>query len=266
MIPFTLVIEIDAWNIRERDHWGQTRQLRRRGLDPGRWHWVYTGTLFRLDQRGTRASGRPVILERGFVATRLGLDAFREQLYAEALQRGLLQAQHVLVLGDGAVWIWNLAEDRFKDALHRADLYHVTEHLWSIAHDLHGPGTEAARRRIAPCLGWLKRRHDGALDMIRSLEDLRVTLAGLTSAQRATLDRETGYFDEHKNRMDYKRGKTLGQPVGSEAVESACSQYQSRFKLRGQFWSLEGDEALLALATLHFNARWDHLFPHDEGA
>lgn len=63
--------------------------------------------------------------------------------------------------------------------------------------------------------------------------------------------------------MDYKAGNAIGEPVGSGAIESTCSQYQRRFKLTGQFWTLEGDEAFLALATLHRNARWNRLFPHD---
>ena len=57
-----------------------------------------------------------MITERGYVATRQGLECFEKQLYAEALQRGLSEAESVLVLADGAVWIWNLAENRFKDA------------------------------------------------------------------------------------------------------------------------------------------------------
>jgi hypothetical protein len=34
-----------------------------------------------------------------------------------------------------------------------------------------------------------------------------------------------------------------------------------RFKMTGQFWSLEGDEAFLALSTLQRNGRWGKLFP-----
>jgi len=78
----TRLIEIDAWNIRERDHWGQSQKMRAKGDDPSRWHWVYAGTIFRLDQRGKTASGRRVITERGYVATRQGLEAFEKQLYA----------------------------------------------------------------------------------------------------------------------------------------------------------------------------------------
>jgi len=261
--PFTLVIEIDAWNIRERDNWGKTKKLHKGGEETGRWHWVYTGTVFRLDQRGTTASGRPVIAERGFVATRDGMDSFQSQLYAETLQRGLLQAEQVLIIADGAVWIWSIAEDRFKGATQRVDLYHVQEHLWALAHELHGKGTPKAREWVTPFLNWLKRRTNGALDVIQGLEGLRATLGRLTTDQRAALDREIGYFNGHKNRMDYKTGKALGQPVGSGAIESTCSQYQRRFKLTGQFWSLAGDEAFLALATLHRNRRWGQLFPHD---
>jgi len=143
------------------------------------------------------------------------------------------------------------------------DLYHVKEHLWELANELFGQGTDKAKEWVAPYLSWLQRRKDGVLDVIEGLQGLRSTLDRFTASQREALEREIGYFDTHKNRMDYKTGKALGQPVGSGAVESTCNQYQRRFKLPGQFWSLEGDEAFLALATLHRNGRWNQLFPHD---
>ena len=260
---FTLVIEIDAWNIRERDHWGQSQKMRAKGEDPSRWHWVYAGTIFRLDQRGKTASGRSVVTERGYVATRLGLESFEKQLYAEALQRGFTKATSVLVLADGAVWIWNLAQNRFKDATHRVDYYHVCEHLWTVAHDLYGQ-TPQARQWVLPMIRWLKRRKHGALDVINALQQIRADLEKLSAKQQETLDREIGYFEGHKDRMDYKNGKALDQPIGSGAIESTCSQYQCRFKRTGQFWSLDGDEAFLALSTLHRNGRWHRLFPHDQ--
>ena len=260
----TMIVEIDAWNIRERDCWGWTRELREAGEEPGRWHWVYTGTVFRLDQRGTDGGGRPVITERGYVATRRGIESFGRQLYAEALQRGLRQAETVLVLGDGAVWIWNLAGKQFKGASQRLDLFHVKEHLWNLAAELHGKGTAEAEEWVRPYLRWLERRKNGALDLIDSLEQLQRRLGTFDQDRKDALAREIGYLRQHKDRMDYKNAKALGQPCGSGAIESTCSQYQCRFKRTGQFWSLAGDEAFLALATLHRNGRWDTLFPHDQ--
>lgn len=259
----TMLIEIDAWNIRERDNWGKTQDLLKAGLKTERWHWVYTGTVFRLDQRGTTEAGRPIIADRGYIATRKGIDSFRQQLYAEALQRGFLAAETVLILADGAIWIWNLATDRFKDAKQRVDLYHVQEHLWNLAGELYGRSTPEAQAWVRPYLQWLKRRKNGALDVINSLETLHKNITDFSKKQRDALVKEMDYFKTHKDRMDYKTGKALGQPVGSGAIESTCSQYQRRFKLTGQFWTLAGDEAFLAMATLHRNGRWNQIFPHD---
>jgi len=259
----TMVIEIDAWNIRERDNWGQTAALQKAGKDTGRWHWVYTGTVFLLDQRGKTASGRSVISSRGYVATRKGIESFRNQLYAEALRRGMSQCETVLVLADGAAWIWNLAGDRFGQAKQRLDLYHARQHLWALAAELYGAGTEEAETWVRPYTHWLESRTDGAFDVIEGLEELTERLGEFSAKQAEVLERELNYFRSHQQRMDYKTGKARGEPVGSGAIESTCAQYQRRFKLTGQFWSLEGDEAFLALHTLHRNGRWAQLFPQE---
>jgi hypothetical protein len=78
--PFTLAIELDAGNIRERDDWGQGVKRRAAGQEPQRWHWVYGGTCFRLDQRVQSQKGRPRMLSRGTVMTRPGVDPLRDPL------------------------------------------------------------------------------------------------------------------------------------------------------------------------------------------
>jgi hypothetical protein len=90
LTPFTLVIQLDAWNIRERDDWGKSEAQRAAGQEPGRWHWVYGGTCFRLSQRGKTAAGRPVILSRGYVMTRGGIDAL-QAVHVDEGQRQPLQ-------------------------------------------------------------------------------------------------------------------------------------------------------------------------------
>lgn len=260
--PFVLIIQMDAWNIRERDSWGESEALRKQGQEPARWHWVYTATIFRLDQRGHTASQRPVITERGYVATRAGLESFERQVYAEALRRGLGAAAEVLVVADGAIWIWNLVENRFRLATQRVDLYHVKQHLWSVASELYAQDKAQARAWLRPLFHQLERKNDGAVQVLEALKELLRAKESLTPAQREKLAREIGYFTTHAQRMDYAQGRRKQQPVGSGAVESTCRQYQVRFKRPGQFWSLAGDESLLALETLNRNGRWRELFPH----
>jgi hypothetical protein len=259
--PFTLVIEIDAWNIRERDNRGQTKTLLRKGEKPERWHWVYAGTVFRLDQRGKTRSGRCVVTERNFVATRKGLDAFKQQLYAEALLCGMAKAKTVRVAADGAVWIWNPVDDRFKEATRRVDIRHVREHLWTVARAVFGKNNPEAEAWVKPLVRYLDHRKDGASDVRASLKELRLQQDDNAVEVIKILDREIGCFDRHKDRMNYKEGKAPGQPIGSGAMESTCAQYPCRFKRTGQFWSIEGDERLLALETLRRNRRWHVLFP-----
>ena len=256
--PYQMIIQLDAWNIRERDGSGQSRLLRRKGQEPERWHWVYTGTCFRLDQRGQTAGGRPVITERGFVATRAGLDALREQLHAEALRRGLGQAAGALVIGDGAAWIWRLADDRWPQARQRLDCYHAIQHLVAVGRALFGEDKARFKTWLKPLVKQLK--HDSSLKVIRQLEEILASLPSGATAQ--ALAKEVQYFHEHQNRMDYRAGRRAGEPIGSGPVEATCRQTQCRFKRPGQFWSVKGDEALLCLETFWRNHRWHLLFPH----
>jgi len=152
--PFTLIIEIDAWNIRERDDWGRTQAARQEALRqnlemPSKWHWVYVATVFRLDHRTETASGRPVISQRRYVCTRLSIDDLMRQLYRQAIDCGLGHARDVLVIADGAAWIWKAVKDRFPNARCQLDLYHGHEHLWTIAHELYGKDTPEAARWVA---------------------------------------------------------------------------------------------------------------------
>jgi hypothetical protein len=256
--PYQMIIQMDAWNIRERDGWGDSAAWRRRGQEPERWHWVYTGTVFRLDHRGHTAGGRPVISQRGFVATRQGIDALREQLHAEALRRGLGQAAGALVIGDGAVWIWRLADDRFPQARQRLDFYHAVQHLASVGRALFGEDQEKYRAWLKPLVRQLK--NQSAIKVIGQLEEALAQRPQGPEAQ--TIAKEVAYFHEHQARMDYRGGRRAGEPIGSGPVEATCRQTQCRFKRPGQFWSKQGDEALLCLEMFWRNDRWHLLFPH----
>jgi hypothetical protein len=210
-----------------------------------------------LDQRVESDRGRPRILSRGTVMTRQGVAGLRDQLFAEAQRHGLAQAAKVLVVADGAAWIWNLTGDRFPQAHQRLDYYHASEHLWAVAHALHPDDDRAARQWVEPLLRQLQRGRVPAL-----LKDLRTLVKRLRTKKRQALAAELAYLESHRERMDYAAARRNGEPEGSGAMESTCRQYQCRFKRPGQFWSRAGDEALMCLDTFWRNDRWHLLFPH----
>ena len=64
-------------------------------------------------------------------------EEFGKRIYLEASNRGWSRAEKKVVMGDGAEWIWNLAEPYFPGAIQIVDLYHARQHLWELARKLY---------------------------------------------------------------------------------------------------------------------------------
>ncbi len=89
-------------------------------------------------QTGTDEEGNPVrdLDSTSYTGKVESVDTFGPRLYAEAQHRGLDNAGRVVVLGDGAPWIWNLADEHFPQATQIVDFYHAKEHLADLAKKL----------------------------------------------------------------------------------------------------------------------------------
>lgn len=251
---FSLVLMLDGTMLRSRgEDWG----LKPASLPGDRvaWHELKAGLVMRLP---VSSSEKREESEKYYVATAGGPEDVGRALYAEAVRRGLHQAKRVYVIADGAVWIWRVAEEYFPEAAGELDFYHASEHLWALARDLWGDETEA-REWVVPLLKNLKRRGGG--DLLALLEEL-LDLAQVEWEEddRRVLSKETAYFKKHSSRLDYPRAKRHGFPLGSGAMESACSQLQGRFKRPGQFWSKTGERNLLALEIAWRNGDWDEIW------
>ena len=81
-----------------------------------------------------------------YVAAIETAEEFGLRLYTEAWRRGWSRAKKKVVIGDGAVWIWNLADQHFPGAIQIVDLYHARQHLWELSPKLF-PNDERHRKR-----------------------------------------------------------------------------------------------------------------------
>ena len=101
-------------------------------------------------------------------------EAFGPRIHAEAVRRGLRQAQKVVVLGDGAPWIWGIVAQYFPWAIEIVDLYHAREHLANLGKVVYGPTSAQAKQWAAARSGQLD---DGDVERQRRHSDEAVATA-----------------------------------------------------------------------------------------
>lgn len=243
------VLLMDGWMARFRGPgWGKQRTCKTRV----EWHEIKTGVFHSLEQAARADNGRGVLTDKVIVNWQGQPDELGRRLNWEAQRRGLARARDVLVLSDGASWIWNLKADRWKSAHELLDFYHASQHLWRLGDALHGEGNSSA---------WVESR----LHRMRHGKEKKV-LAQIASLKADAgeagkiIGEEQGYFERQKGRMNYQQASARGWPIGSGAVESACRQKQCRFKRAGQFWTQKGFRHLCALDEARRNGHWTELW------
>jgi hypothetical protein len=242
----TLLVEVDGTMVHETD---------------GQWHEAKSGVAAPLGPevredketgRQTLAMGKPSYCV-GFEPAEL----FWFRVYVEACRRGLGTAlvTLVVVLGDGAQWIWHYARQFLAVAgvklIEIVDIYHAFEHLEVVAAAVFGQGSEATRQWVEPLKGQLETT--GAAVVLAALIALAPEEGPASEEVRKAID----YFTENKDRMDYPKFVALKLPIGSGAVESSCrTVIQEREKGAGMRWTEQGAQAVASLRAVYKSGRW----------
>ena len=189
-------------------------------------------------------------------------EKFGKRLYVEAWKRGWSRAEKKVVIGDGAEWIWNLAQQHFPGAVQIVDVYHARQHLWDLARLLY-PND---RKRQNAWIGlhqkrWLDKGKIAKL--VTSLRAVRVLDADLAKRIRTEAD----YFANNAARMNYPRFRKQHLFVGSGVIEAACKTVIGhRLKQSGMFWTVKGANAILALRCSHLNGRFEDYWENRRAA
>jgi len=240
--PGRLVVETDGVMVRYRD-----RHLDG-ALVEGDWHEVKLGLVDGW-QHGH-------LQQPSYVAAREGAPAFARRLGAEAARRGALdvvrwhpwdgspaELRSVVVLGDGAKWIWDHVATLFgTERTEIVDWHHASQHLWTVANELHGQDAPASTAWARAALDHLWQR--GPKPLLGHFAATRPA----TAAAAAALRRERAYFSANAPRMQYPSFRDQHLPIGSGAVEAAAKHLvQQRMKRAGARWSDLGARAILNL-------------------
>jgi hypothetical protein len=181
-------------------------------------------------------------------------DLFGRRLYMEAARRGAASAEKVVVIGDGAKWIWNLADCHFPKAIQIIDLYHAKEHLSAFVKNVVSD-TETQQETKNE---WFTLLEDGDIKTLAS--EMTQSIAGMGEEQKEKATTEINYFTENANRMQYADFKKQGLFVGSGVIEAGCKNViGKRLKQSGMHWSVKGANAVIALRCSILSGRFNLL-------
>jgi hypothetical protein len=176
-------------------------------------------------------------------------EQFGKLLWATGCAVGADRARILVFICDGAVWIWNLIERYFPNAIQIVDWYHAEDRLKRIAED--------AFSNLEERQAWLKRvtedlwqgRVEWVIEACQSL------------AKKSNLAKQSlSYYGNNMERMRYANFRASGFMIGSGIIESGCKQIVTqRLKLPGAQWNLEGAILTAKARCVWLSDRWQEL-------
>lgn len=188
-------------------------------------------------------------------------DAIFDMLVGYLKALGAHEARELILLGDGAKWIW----ERAANLVARVGI--AADRVTQIIDWCHAVGTlhEIVEARVswspAERARWIKRAkkklHAGKID------DLVALIDALAVGRRAKdVSEHRDYFARNASRMQYASFVAARMPIGSGAIESAVRRIiNMRMKSNGMFWLEVNAEGMLLLRSYlkadHFDALVD---------
>ncbi len=219
------------------------------------------GVIFKtsgMDKEGCPIRDKATTVYTGGIET---ADQFAERIYAEAIRYGLKRAKRVSVLGDGAVWIWNIAGEKFPGAIQIVDYFHASEHLGDLAKVVH------AKNKVIRDL-WmdtqLKELWDGDVALvIESMSRIETDNKDTKEMIRKTVQ----YFATNEHRMQYAKFRKAGLFVGSGVIEAGCRTIVGqRLKQSGMRWTVKGANAIISLRCCQQSGQWENFWENRTAA
>jgi hypothetical protein len=215
----------------------------------GRWQEAKVGTT--LVRRLAAQAEEPtlgVILGRRYVGILGSAEELAVRLKQMIREAGWECMPLGEIVGDGAPWIWTVADAHFPGVRPTLDYYHLSEHLYGFAHLLYPNNPAGAKAWVDQKLGALLTNQVG--EVLRALKHMRPWKQALCDA----LAQLIGYVERNRTRIRYQEPWQRGLAVGSGAVEGACKHViQSRFKRAGMRWKPPGFLNVLALRIARLN-------------
>ncbi|NEP53763.1 MAG: ISLre2 family transposase [Moorea sp. SIO3C2] len=246
LIGQRVVMAVDGGRARiRRNKRGKRLKSGRRGYK-GQWKEPKLLTIYAVDEQGKRLKHLDIPLTND--GTMASVEGFMELLQMHCVRLGLIHAQQILLVSDGAEWIWSRIPTLLKTlgvnperVIELIDFYHATTHLYTFADAAFSKTSEAKAWAKRACSQLKRGQINGLIKRMKTLASTARSKKKRTLAHKTLL-----YFSEQPQRFDYQRVQSLKLPIGSGAIESLIRQVINlRIKGTGKFWLKHHAELIL---------------------
>lgn len=232
---------------------GSALNTRKKDKNGSTWRENKLGIVFSSDniRTYTNKKGEKTrhILKREYTSYIGSVEEFKKYLFDCSIRNGYGQYETVIILGDGAVWIWNMCEELYPDAIQILDLFHLCENTYSYAKAIFKNDESKYKPWSDDIIEKLKESKIAeVMSILKPLKNRKIP-NGIVNLYT--------YITNNINKIDYKSYKEKGYYVGSGAIESGNKVVlQKRLKLAGMRWNEITAQHLLTLRAKLESELW----------
>lgn len=194
------------------------------------WKELKVGVVSEIEQDFTTSESPAHLVNMEYRGVIGSVDEFEPAVWALAVKHAVPYAGKVVVVADGAQWIWRLVSDLFPVCTQILDYYHAKQQLAQATHDCFPDDEKMAQK-------WFKK-----LSKYLFQGEIHKIITELSQYHHTA-----NYFVNHQRRMLYQSFRAQGFPIGSGAVESAIKQFKHRLTGAGMRWSRRGAEHMVTV-------------------
>lgn len=173
------------------------------------------GVIFWSKDHQKIKNKRGKIRHREYIATLKSRNEFRNRVGQLYNQIAPQKPANTVVIGDGAHWIWQMAQEQFPGSVEILDFFHLSEYVWKVAKVAYPKKEQKQKKWVGIQQELLKKSQwrvviKNAQNLTRKKQDL---IKAITDLER--------YLTNNQSRIDYQSYLKAGLMIGSGVVESS---------------------------------------------
>jgi hypothetical protein len=228
------------------------------------WKEVKSGVIYEFKENPDKTDDKDMAIvesyNKSYISRIEDYSNFGKRLKQEAKRRNHLDVNNLVVIGDGAKWIWELANKDYPFATQIIDWFHAKEHLYNLSKLLYCEDNKKDFNIFLEKSTDLL--FDGKIDELDDMAHYKIMELNIADdlERLKNIQTELEYFKNNKQRMQYKLFKSKGYPIGSGVIEATCKQLvQLRLKRNGMRWKKNGAHCILQLRCHYLSDRWNEV-------